>query len=188
MQTEIKRLHVELGITILYVTHDQEEALAMSDRVCLMNDARIEQIGTAADLYFRPRTAFAAAFLGDSNMAVGKVLEARGGKYGVEVSGGLNLRAKSDVPLSAGTKVKWMVRPECLHLLDDGMSFENETRGQLLDIVFIGGMTKFRIGLGDGLCLTVKELTRGRPMPKIGSEVRVGWSCDHTILLPMEDA
>src|SRR5665213_2550370 len=68
MQLEIKGLHSRLGITVLYVTHDQEEALAMSDRICLMNNGRIEQIGTPQDLYFRPRTIFVADFLGESNI------------------------------------------------------------------------------------------------------------------------
>ena len=66
MQLEIKSCHRRLGITVLYVTHDQDEAMAMSDRICLMNDGRIEQIGTPEDLYFRPHSLFAAEFLGDS--------------------------------------------------------------------------------------------------------------------------
>ncbi len=75
MQMEIKRLHTELGITVLYVTHDQEEALAMSDRICLMNNARIEQIGVPNELYFRPRSVFAASFLGESNILSGVMAE-----------------------------------------------------------------------------------------------------------------
>src|SRR5205814_5907160 len=68
MKLEIKRLHTELGITVLYVTHDQEEAMIMSDRVCLLNNSRIDQIGSPADLYFRPRSVFAADFIGESNL------------------------------------------------------------------------------------------------------------------------
>ena len=69
MKLEIKRLHTELGITVLYVTHDQEEAMIMSDRVCLMNNSQIEQIGSPADLYFRPRSVFAADFIGEFESA-----------------------------------------------------------------------------------------------------------------------
>ena len=75
LQREVKHLHENLGITVLYVTHDQEEAMVMSDRICLMNDARIEQIGTPADLYFQPRSVFAADFLGESNLLPATVLE-----------------------------------------------------------------------------------------------------------------
>jgi putative spermidine/putrescine transport system ATP-binding protein len=76
MQLEIKQLHSAIGITVLYVTHDQEEALAMSDRICLMNRGGIEQVGTADDLYFRPQSLFAAQFLGDSNVLPVTVAEA----------------------------------------------------------------------------------------------------------------
>ena len=73
MKLEIKRLHTELGITVLYVTHDQEEAMIMSDRICLMNNSRIEQIGSPAELYFSPRSVFAADFIGESNLLDGQV-------------------------------------------------------------------------------------------------------------------
>ncbi|MBB1652067.1 ABC transporter ATP-binding protein, partial [Delftia sp. UME58] len=78
MQLEIKRIHRELGTTIVYVTHDQEEAMTMSDRICLMNGGAIEQLGTPADLYFRPRTLFVADFLGESNLLQGEVASVDG--------------------------------------------------------------------------------------------------------------
>ena len=74
LQREIKHLHDNLGITVIYVTHDQEEAMVMSDRICLMNEGRIEQIGSPADLYFQPNSIFAADFLGESNLFAGKVI------------------------------------------------------------------------------------------------------------------
>ena len=77
MQLEIKRIHRELGTTIVYVTHDQEEAMTMSDRICLMNDGRIEQLGSPAELYFRPRTLFVADFLGESNLLPARVERGR---------------------------------------------------------------------------------------------------------------
>ena len=79
MQLEIRHLHAELQATFIYVTHDQDEALAMSDRICLMNQARIEQIGTPSDLYDRPATCFAAGFIGHSNLLDGHVETAEGG-------------------------------------------------------------------------------------------------------------
>src|SRR4051794_7365585 len=93
MQLEIKQLHKRLGITVLYVTHDQEEALAMSDRICLMRQGRVEQIGSPEELYFRPRTEFAADFLGESNIIPG-IIVTSGAAGLVQGPGDLRLRAR----------------------------------------------------------------------------------------------
>ena len=87
LQREIKHLHNNLGITVIYVTHDQEEAMVMSDRVCLMNEGRIEQIGSPSDLYFRPESIFAADFLGESNLFCGKGCQPSRGRYDNRTSG-----------------------------------------------------------------------------------------------------
>src|SRR6218665_2847284 len=84
MQWEIKRIHCELGTTIVYVTHDQEEAMTMSDRICLMNGGKIEQSGSPRELYLRPRTLFVADFLGESNLFAGVVTEVQGDEVRVE--------------------------------------------------------------------------------------------------------
>src|SRR5262249_15867779 len=107
MQLEIKSLHGRLGITVLYVTHDQEEARAMSDRICLLNQGRIEQISTPQELYFQPHSLFAAEFLGQSN-----ILDATVGEAGRLIGpGGLVLRVKDDDRARFGERVKLLVRP-----------------------------------------------------------------------------
>src|SRR4029077_12192997 len=115
---EIKQLHTELAITVLYVTHDQEEAMIMSDRICLMNEGEIEQIGTPDDLYFRPCTLFAADFLGESNILTGEVAGFVNQTAVVKASGGIELRAPYDQRLAGARRVALMVRPERVSIRD----------------------------------------------------------------------
>lgn len=183
MQTEIKRLHVELGITILYVTHDQEEALSMSDRICLMNNARVEQIGTPAELYFKPASVFAAGFLGESNITPAKVLST-GTETLLGSADGSTIKVAADAGHRTDAEVNWMVRPERLKLIRDGEAHENIRRGQLLDAVFVGGFTKINVRLDDGTTLLAKELTSGQPLPERGQSVTLGWSAADAIVLP----
>jgi putative spermidine/putrescine transport system ATP-binding protein len=180
MQLEIKSLHRRLGITVLYVTHDQEEAMAMSDRICLVNQGRIEQIGTPQDLYFSPRSLFAAEFLGESN-----TLDARAGEDGRLVGpGGLVMRAKDDCGTKPGERVKLLLRPERLHVLADGESSDNIAEGVLVETVFAGGLTRYFVRLADGLVLSGKELTGQRL--RTGARVRVGWRAEHALVLRPE--
>jgi putative spermidine/putrescine transport system ATP-binding protein len=181
MQLEIKGLHRRLGITVLYVTHDQEEAMAMSDRICLLNQGRIEQIGTPQELYFRPRSLFAAEFLGESN-----ILDATVGDAGeLTAPGGLVLQVKDRSAARPGERVKVLVRPERLHLLGEGDSADNIAEGELGETVFSGGMTRYFVRLPEGSMLAGKGLTdhageRLRP----GERVRVGWRAEHALMLP----
>ena len=183
MQLEIKHLHSELGVTILYVTHDQDEALVMSDRICLMNKGGIEQIGTADDLYFRPRSLFAAQFLGDSN-----VLPVR-----VETSllepilvgpQGLKLRALTAEPVQAGTAGNIMVRPENVRVLAAGEEADNVVEAVVTDVIMLGGITRTIAKLTSGEIVSAKSLaSAGRAALTKGSPVRLGWAQKDTLLL-----
>ena len=113
MQIEIKRLHRETGATIIFVTHDQEEALALSDRICLMNDGRIEQIGTPQEIYERPRNTFVADFIGISNVLRGKVSAC--GERLITADG--ELRIARSAP---GQRTALVIRPEHLTLATSG--------------------------------------------------------------------
>ena len=143
MQLEIKRIHRELGTTIVYVTHDQEEAMTMSDRICLMNGGRIEQLGTPADLYFRPRTLFVADFLGESNLFDATVADvvADGVTVTLEPGGVLAGAASNGVPLAVGQKVRVLVRPQNLNVYRDPR-VAPELPAQVLDVVITGSLTK----------------------------------------------
>ncbi|MBK1838499.1 ABC transporter ATP-binding protein [Azospirillum sp. YIM B02556] len=148
MQLEIKRLHREMGTTIVYVTHDQEEAMTMSDRICLMNAGRIEQLGTPADLYFRPRTLFVADFLGESNILpadlrtrVGDEVEVGVGSSGVS---GRALANGHDLP--PGSSVRVMVRPQNLAVARHGASAMGVpavgVQGRVSEVMVTGSLTK----------------------------------------------
>lgn len=183
MQLEIKRLHRRLGITVLYVTHDQEEAMAMSDRICLLNHGRIEQIGTPQELYFRPRSLFAAEFLGESN-----ILDATAGEDGKLIGpGGLAIRVNEAAGVAPGRRVKVLVRPERLRLLADREAADNIAEGELGETVFAGGMTRYFVRLPGGVVLSGKELTdRGGDRLRPGTRFRVGWRAEHALILPPE--
>ncbi|WP_377810457.1 ABC transporter ATP-binding protein [Azospirillum sp. A29] len=183
MQYEIKRLHRETGATIIYVTHDQEEALAMSDRICLMNHARIEQIGTPHDIYARPKTAFAADFIGVSNIFRGRLQRDEGGAP-ILVTGGGRFRLSPATAAAAGAaagqgEASLIVRPEQLDLDGEG---DNEVSGQVVDTVFAGSETRVLVALGDQSTVTVR-LRRGMSPPPLGNRVAVRWRSDAGVLV-----
>ncbi|MCC7280779.1 MAG: ABC transporter ATP-binding protein, partial [Acetobacteraceae bacterium] len=180
MQMEIKALHKRLGITILYVTHDQEEALAMSDRICLMNQGRIEQLGTPSDLYFRPRSEFVADFLGESNILSAEVSSAGT----VRAEGGLLIHVQSTDGLASGRPVKIVVRPEAMRLLGNGDEADNTLSGTLTDRVFGGGVFRHFVSIEHGPVLLAKQFAdRPAAVPDIGASVRLGWDAEQTVVL-----
>ncbi len=177
MQLEIKALQRRLGITVVYVTHDQEEAMTMSDRICLMNHARIEQVDTPETLYFRPRTVFAADFLGDSNIFKARLSAGR-----LEGPGGLIVQGLGSGIASAVTAV---IRPESLRLLTNGEATEGSAAGKLENVVFVGGFMRLFVRLADGTILQAKGATApGLKLPPPGHAVRLGWPAAATVLLP----
>jgi putative spermidine/putrescine transport system ATP-binding protein len=186
MQLELKQLHAKLGITALYVTHDQEEALTMSDRIVLLNDGRIEQMGTPDELYFHPRSLFAAEFLGDSNILGGK-MDGTGPTASVATEAGHKIACQ---PSSAptGEPVKVLVRPENLTMLAEGESTElaNQLPARAVDTISFGGVIKCYARLDDGTTMVVQELTKaGRQMPVGGAPVTVAWAAEDTLVLPL---
>ncbi len=180
MQLEIKAIQRRLGITVLYVTHDQEEAMTLSDRICLMNKACIEQVDTPQGLYFQPQTLFAADFLGDSNILAGRlasgVLEAPGG---VTVRDMTRNGATGDGPVTA------VVRPESIRVIGPGEADAGQATGRVESAVFVGGFVRIFVRLPDGVLLQVKrEVHAATRLPEAGAEVRLGWPAAATILLP----
>jgi putative spermidine/putrescine transport system ATP-binding protein len=189
MKLEIKHLHESLGITVLYVTHDQEEAMVMSDRICLMNDAKIEQLGSPTELYFRPATEFAADFLGESNFLDATVEKTTAGAVQARTSGGISIRAElvGDRRVVKGDAIKIMVRPEMLRVLAPKAKADNVVEGLIDDVILVGGVTKFYLRLEDGTAIVATDLTRG---PLTGyerkSSIRIGWDKESAVVLPAE--
>jgi putative spermidine/putrescine transport system ATP-binding protein len=179
LQLEIRRVQKDLGITMLYVTHDQQEALLLSDRICLMNNARIEQIGTPDDLYFRPQTLFAADFIGEANIFDADVLEVSGGTALLRGPVGSTLRATTDLPLTLGQTVKAMIRPERLGLrVADRAPADNSIPARISEKAFLGESTKYYAVVSTGHTFIIKTLTLAR-----------SWTCSpgDEVLLTVDD-
>ena len=193
LQVEIKRLHRQLGTTILYVTHDQQETLTMSDRVCLMNHGCIEQIGTPGELYFRPRSVFAADFLGESNI-LPATLTARDGDGVVVHCPGLGGTVHARGPAAAaagapGTALRIMVRPECLVVRAGARPGLNSVAGTVREVIFTGGVTRTIVETAAHATLTVDGLTREDALAVApGRDILIQWQPEHTVLLPDEPA
>ncbi len=180
MQFEIKRLHRETGATIIYVTHDQEEALALSDRICLMNHAEIEQLGTPEEIYARPRTAFAADFIGLSNIFKGEVVaDAAGGARFVTTHGAFRL-PPGPSPVAAGHAAALVVRPEHLELDPVG---ENRVSGEISEMVYAGSETRVLVTLAGGESVIVRLAPAAR-VPRLGETVTLGWAPQAAVLVP----
>jgi putative spermidine/putrescine transport system ATP-binding protein len=178
MQIEIKQLHRETGATIIYVTHDQEEALALSDRICLMNHARIEQLGSPHEIYAHPATAFAADFIGISNIFRGQVDTASNGEIRLSTRHG-----KFRLPAGAiysGAEAAIVIRPEQISL---GGSDANTVVGRVTDAVYAGSETRLIVDLDEGETVIVR-LPPGQPTPAYGERATLGWHPDAAVLVP----
>ena len=185
MQLEIKQLHARLGITVLYVTHDQEEAMVMSDRVCLLQNGRIEQVGTPDELYFRPAGAFAADFLGESNLLDGTLDDVASGCVRVCGPAGAPIIAPCPAEVPPRGPVKVMVRPENLRFLGAGERAANQLEGTLEQVILAGSVTRYLVCLADGTRVRATRFTqRNAAVPLSGAGVRLGWSVEDTVLLP----
>jgi len=187
MQLEIMRLHTRLGITMIYVTHDQEEALTMSDRIVLMNNARIEQTGAPDDLYFSPRSVFAAEFIGQSNLLEARVVD----RASVRLRGGLVVAARADGIAPPGRDARLLVRPESLRLADagraagdPGQGLDNLIPGVAVSSMIVGSLIKHYVDVGESSPIVVQELSSADARaPAPGEKVMVGWSVKNSRLL-----
>ena len=190
MQLELKRIQTEVGITFIYVTHDQEEAMTMSDRIAVMRAGRIEQLGTPEELYERPRTAFVAGFLGVSNLLEGEVAGADGSLVTVRLHDGTLLRAPAEGVPSSGA-VRMGVRPEKLRVdarmepvASDGL---NALSGTVLDASYVGVSTQYLVQTTDGHRLTVYaqnlDTAGAGELLADGQRVVLTWKPQHTFVI-----
>jgi putative spermidine/putrescine transport system ATP-binding protein len=162
MQLEVRRLQRRLGLTTIFITHDQEEALVLSDRIAVMNRGTIQQIATTTEIYERPANDFVADFVGESNIFHGTV--AAPGT--VTLDGGRALQVRSDKPV--GTKVGVLMRPERF-----ASSGANAFSGEVIESVYLGTSFKLRLACEGGLELLVRQPARGA-LPATGTRVTVG--------------
>lgn len=178
LQVEMSRIHRSLGLTFIFVTHDQEEALSLSDRIAVFNEGRIEQVGSATDLYERPATLFVAGFLGDSTVITGTVTP-----DGVDSSLGL-LRVPANPTVTHGSRGAVVIRPERLTITkESAQSGNNHVQAQVTDLVYLGSSRKLVLRLANGDPAIVRE-TAGRvsdAMP--GDQVTLVWAIDDGVLV-----
>ena len=186
MQTELRQLQRRLGATVIYVTHDQEEALTMSDRVAVMNAGRLVQLGPPRELYDRPADAFVADFLGEMNLLAGTVETAGAGSgCTVRTAGGTAACSVAGPGFSAGAAVRLAVRPEHVALTSGGDGAG--LRGRVSQCVFNGASTAVLIELPDGSVLRADvgaSTTNAGLQP--GSEVTAHWPPDHATAFPAD--
>jgi spermidine/putrescine transport system ATP-binding protein len=194
MQLYLKRIQREVGITFIYVTHDQEEAMTMSDRLAVMRSGTIEQLGSPEEVYEHPATEFVAGFLGASNLLDGEIKESSNGEVTVRLSSGETILAQSAGPaeqLAEATKVG--VRPEKITIVaDDGRapSDRNHVIGTVRVSSYIGVNYQFKVEGPGGHELTVyvQNLGAEGTLPTAGQQVRLEWLPEHTFVVePSED-
>ena len=152
MRVELKQLQKKLGITFIFVTHDQEEALTMSDRVAVINAGRVEQIGTVNEIYYKPATRFVASFIGESNIVEAEILRAEGELLYCRLEGGLELAVRSPKP-PAHSQILLSLRPEKIRLTRENTGARNSFPGTIEMEIFKGAMDELTISVQGGLQL-----------------------------------
>jgi spermidine/putrescine transport system ATP-binding protein len=187
LQIELKKIQREVGITFIYVTHDQEEALTMSDRIAVMNHGVIEQLDAPEDVYERPRTTFVAGFIGVSNLMPGHVVSANGDGTRLRLDSGVEVPARDADGLGAGERCYAVVRPEKLRI--DRVEQPNagtspNVEGVVESTLYLGTATQFVVRLPDGVAMTVlvpnADEAERQALPAAGVRVRLSWSSEHT--------
>ncbi len=182
MQVELKQIQREVGITFVYVTHDQEEALAMSDRIAVMNFGRVAQCGAPEDIYEHPTEEFVAGFIGVSNLIEGVVTD----DSSVRIANGTQLRANLPDDVDRGDTVNLSVRPEKIAVddLEDGMVTLD---GTVVSRVYLGVSTQVTVSVGDGANLVALEQATYRSSADdrwdAGTKVKLGWHPEHCLIL-----
>jgi spermidine/putrescine transport system ATP-binding protein len=184
MQIELKAIQMEVGLTFLHVTHDQEEAMDMADTVAVMNHGRIEQMGAPEKLYDRPKTAFVAKFLGQSNLFVGEVTDKSSETISINFRGNKITAPTSRIEKSSG-KVAIGVRPEKTEFHESkptASSTQNVLgQGRITDIRFTGVSNQYQIEIPEIGEITVFAQNVGRsPVVELGAEVWVSWKVEHS--------
>ena len=181
MRFELRRIHRETGLTGIYVTHSQEEAFALGDRVAVMRQGRIEQIAAPTDLYERPATEFVAQFVGLANILEGSLTHRSGDRARVLIDDAFNIEASISSPAAVGDTVKVMVRPENARLEHSGAGVAgNQLSGTVKDVVFSGALTDCFITCGKR-AMRVQRL--GGTRPAIGADVTVAFAAEHAVVL-----
>jgi putative spermidine/putrescine transport system ATP-binding protein len=173
MQYEIKHIHDRLGVTVVYVTHDQSEALTMSDRIAVFNDGVIQQLAPPSDLYERPENSFVAQFIGENNKLDAEVLSADGGNVRVRLDGGMEAGALAVNNGGVGTRTMLSIRPERVFIGEQG---ENMFDARVLELIYLGDHIRCRLDVAGNTEFIVKvPNSAGHSHLEVGETTRVSW-------------
>jgi ABC-type Fe3+/spermidine/putrescine transport system ATPase subunit len=188
-RTQIKEIHGKIKRTMIYVTHDQTEALSMADRIAVMRRGRIVQVGTPRALYTRPESAFVAEFIGGTNLLPGR-LEAAGDLLLVKTGAGI-IRAQNGTKGMPGDPVLCSVRPESIHLRPLEKSpteLMNQLTGEVQTFMYRGDSEEYSLRLGDGVSLRAVKHDQTIANAAVGDRVTVQFDSRDVVVLPQEDS
>jgi putative spermidine/putrescine transport system ATP-binding protein len=177
MQAEIVELQKKIGSTLVYVTHDQSEALSMSDKLAIVSDGRLIHVGSPMEIYTDPKHSYVASFLGDANFVRGKVTKVEGCQFTIQTNSGVQITSTPSQGISLGQNITVAIRPERITICQDDTNYENRFIGKVSKVVFIGGLIKFQVGLAPDLVVTGICLNKGDNLStlKMLKEIKVGW-------------
>jgi len=189
MQFELKRIQREVGITFIYVTHDQEEALTMSDRIAVMNEGKVEQIGTPTEIYDRPATVFVASFIGQANLWPGKQTGTSGELVEMAVLGTRLLASQGATRLETGQNATLMVRPERVRVsVDRPLSGVNAVAATVADLTFQGPVVRLSLAASDHATIIAHVgAEQDLPLLRPGDRVYASWAPEASLVLPAGD-
>nr|WP_235984140.1 ABC transporter ATP-binding protein [Bradyrhizobium australiense] len=178
MQLEIKHIHEDLGVTVVYVTHDQSEALTMSDRIAVFNEGAIQQLAAPAELYERPRNAFVAQFIGENNRLHGKVVAMNGATCKVEIAGAANVQALA-INVEAGRPTVLSLRPERVRLNPMPGSLPNVFSAQIAEVIYLGDHVRIRASVCGQDDFVIKlPNSEGVAQVEPGAAIAIGWKTE----------
>jgi spermidine/putrescine transport system ATP-binding protein len=183
LQLELRNLQHEVGITFVYVTHDQEEALTMSDRIAVMNEGKVQQVADPTTLYELPKNRFVANFIGQINVFSGEVEAVEGDRVTLRANQGIKVEAmaRNNTLPEAGERVQAAVRPEKVRFGDSG---DNVCSVEVRQVVYLGVSTQYITGLPDGTKLVLYQQNAHDTVgPGVGEEVQVTWDANNCLVL-----
>ena len=186
MKVELKLLQQQFGTTFVYITHDQSEALVMSDRVAVMNGGRFEQVGTPQELYFHPQTAFVAAFVGENNRWRGRVIDADAAGMKIEIGEGHVLRAHGgNGAVGRGDRVEIFVRPEAVDISGRSPAASNHFSGTVENLLFNGANSRVMVRMADGnLISAALPQTEAAAKVQRGDPITLAIAPQHCVTFP----
>jgi spermidine/putrescine transport system ATP-binding protein len=187
LQLELKRIQIEVGITFVYVTHDQEEALTMSDRIAVMNQGKVEQVGLPEELYERPSTRFVADFMGTTNLLKGSVESIDGTVALIRLDGGDAGRTLVVDGTAVGEALEISIRPESLSIDDPSKGAPDAIQGRVEQSAYLGANVQYQVRSQGGALLSVVTPKSGRRFVA-GDDVEVGWAAHDALVVGFRPA